>query len=101
MEYHEHYGRITRINTTEDIVKLFDFNFYGLSHLSFYKWSEIFQAIVIGYIIKNFGEEYVRNIYEYYKTIYPSLYNLPPLSKGEILYQKLTGFKFERIKGLI
>jgi hypothetical protein len=101
MEYHEHYGRTTRVNSIEDLINLFDFDFYGLSHLTFYKWSEIFQAIVIGYIIKNFGEEYVRNIHEYYKTIYPSLYNLPALSKGESLYQDLTGFRFNKIRGLV
>jgi hypothetical protein len=101
MEYHEHYGRTTKVNSIDDLVNLFDFDFYGLSHLTFYKWSEIFQAIVIGYIIKNFGEEYVRNIHEYYKTIYPSLYNLPVLSKGETLYQDLTGFRFNRIQGLV
>jgi hypothetical protein len=101
MEYHEHYGRITRINEIEDIIKLFDFNFYGLSHLTFYKWSEIFQAIVIGYIVKNFGEEYVRSIYEYYKAVYPNVYNFPELSKGEKLYQRLTGFRFNKISWVI
>ena len=101
MEYHEHYGRTSKVNSMEDIVKLFDFNFYGLSHLTFYKWSEIFQAIVIGYIVKNFGEEYVRSVYEYYKTVYPTVYSLPVLSKGEKLYQDLTGFKFEKIRGLV
>jgi hypothetical protein len=100
-EYHEHYGRTTKVNSMEDIIKLFDFDFYGLSHLTFYKWSEFFQAIVIGYIVKNFGEEYVRSVYEYYKTIYPVVYSFPILSKGEKLYQNLTGFKFERIKSLV
>jgi hypothetical protein len=100
-EYHEHYGRTTKVNSMEDIIKLFDFDFYGLSHLTFYKWSEFFQAIVIGYIVKNFGEEYVRSVYEYYKTIYPVVYSFPRLSKGETLYQDLTGFKFEKIKSLV
>jgi hypothetical protein len=100
-EYHEHYGRITKVNSMRDITELFDFDFYGLSHLTFYKWSEIFQVIVIGYIVKNFGEEYVRNIYEYYKKVYPIVYNLPRLSKGEKLYEDLTGFKFEKNPGLI
>lgn len=100
-EYHEHYGRITRVNSPLDVVKLFDFDFFGLSHLTFYKWAEIFQVIVIGYIIRNFGEDYVRSIYEYYKKVYPSVYNLPTLSKGEKLYQDLTGFKFEKNPSLI
>jgi hypothetical protein len=89
------------VGSMEDIIKLFDFDFYGLSHLTFYKWSEFFQAIVIGYIVKNFGEEYVRSVYEYYKTIYPVVYSFPRLSKGETLYQDLTGFKFEKIKSLV
>ena len=100
-EYHNHIGRTTKINSREELINLFNFDFYGISHLTFYKWTEIFQAIVIGYIINNFGEEYVRRIYEYYKIIYPSTYNLPRLSKGEILYQELTGFKFDRNSGMI
>lgn len=100
-EYHNHVGRTTRIDSKKELINLFDFNFYGISHLTFYKWTEIFQAIVIGYIVNNFGEEYVRSIYEYYKIIYPSTYNLPRLSKGEILYQDLTGFKFDRNVGII
>ena len=100
-EYHEHYGRTTKVKSKEDLIKFFDFDFYGLSHLTFYKWSEIFQAIVIGYTIKNFGEEYVRSIYEYYKKIYPRVYGFPELSKGEKLYQDLTGFRFEKIRGLV
>lgn len=101
MEYHEHYGRTTKVNSREDLIKLFDFDFYGLSHLTFYKWSEIFQAIVIGYIVNHFGEEYVRSIYEYYKNVYPSIYNLPRMSKGERMYEDLTGFKFEKNLPLI
>jgi len=100
-EYHEHYGRTSKINSIDEIKELFDFNFYGLSHLTFYKWSEIFQAIVIGYIVKNFGDEYVRSIYEYYKKIYPEGYNMNQLSKGEKLYQDLTGFRFEKTTGLL
>ena len=100
-EYHEHYGRITRISSPLDVIKLFDFEFFGISHLTFYKWAEIFQAIVIGYIVNHFGEEYVRSIYEYYKKIYPSSYNLPMISKGEKMYEDLTGFKFEKNQSLI
>lgn len=99
-EYHQHFGRSTKVNSKENLIDLFDFDFFGVSHLTFYKWSEIFQAIVIGYIINKFGEDYVRSIYEYYKKVYPTSYSLPILSKGEMLYQELTGFEFERNRSL-
>ena len=94
-EYFGHDGRTSSIDSFDDIIKAFNFDFYGLSHLTFYKESDIMQAIVIGYIVENFGPEYVRSIYKYFKTIRGDSYNLPLKSGGEKLYQKITGFKFD------
>jgi hypothetical protein len=94
-EYFGHDGRTSSIDSFDDIIKAFGFDFYGISHLTFYKGSDIMQAIVIGYIVENFGPEYVRNVYKYFKTIRGDSYNLSLKSGGEKLYQKLTGFKFD------
>jgi len=77
----------------EDLIKMFDFDFFGIQHLTYYKWSKIFQCICIGYIHKNFGEQWIRLVHEYYKIANPK-YNLSIMSEGEKLYQDLTGFKF-------
>ena len=90
-----HDGRTSTIDSMEDIIRCFNFDFYGLSHVTFYKESDIIQAIVIGYIVENFGPEIVREIYKYFKGIRGHSYNLPLKSGGEKLYQKLTGFKFD------
>lgn len=81
------------LENEEDILKLFDFDFFGVHHLSFRKWSKVLQCICIGYIHKNYGEHWIRQIHDYYKSIYPK-YDLETLSDGEKLYEKLTGFKF-------
>jgi effector-binding domain-containing protein len=81
------------LENEEDIIKLFDFDFFGVHHLSFRKWSKVLQCICIGYIHKNYGEHWIRQVHDYYKHVYPS-YGLETLSEGEKLYEKLTGFKF-------
>jgi hypothetical protein len=81
------------ILTEEFITEMFDFDFYGVQHLTYNKWSKLFQCICIGYIHKHFGEEWVRQVHDYYKHVYPS-YSLATLSEGEKLYERLTGFKF-------
>lgn len=90
-----HDGRTSTIDSMEDIIRCFNFDFYGLSHITFYKESDIIQAIVIGYIVQNFGPEFVREIFKYFKGVKGHSYNLPLKSGGEKLYQKLTGFKFD------
>ena len=96
-----HNGRSTKINSEDEIYDLFNFDFYGLNHLTFYKHTDLFQAIVIGYIVDNFGEDYVRNVFNYFKRIKGHSYDLPRLSSGEILYKKLTGFTFDLNPGII
>jgi hypothetical protein len=70
------------VNTEQDLVKLFDFDFFGVQHLTYRKWDEILQCICIGYIHKNYGEEWIRKIHNYYKSVYPS-FGIDTLSDGE------------------
>jgi len=90
---HHYENKEIIITKEEDLVNLFDFDFFGIQHLTYNKWSKIFQCICIGYIHKNFGEDWIRSVHDYYKKTYPK-YDLNTLSEGELLYEKLTGFKF-------
>jgi hypothetical protein len=49
----------------------------------------------------NFGDDYVRSVFNYFKRIKGHSYDLPRLSSGEILYKKLTGFTFDLNPGII
>lgn len=97
-----HEGRISSIDSIEDLKRIFQFDFYGLSHLTHYKRSDILQAIVIGTIVENFGPEYARSVYDYFKGIIKNgSYNVRALSGGEKLYQDLTGFVFDKSQSLV
>lgn len=90
---HHYENKEIVLKNEEDLIKMFDFDFFGVQHLTYNKWSKIFQCICIGYIHKNFGEDWVRMVHDYYRTTYPK-YNLNIISEGEKLYEKITGFKF-------
>jgi hypothetical protein len=79
----------------EDLPNYFDFDFNGINHLSFYKWNDVFQALIIGQIVKMFGKEYVESVFQYYHKNYGS-----DTSPGEKLYEKLSGFKFNKSKSI-
>jgi hypothetical protein len=89
-----------KIPSEEKLNDFFSFDFYGVHHLSFMKWSPIFQCLVIGYIAKHFGEDWLYIVNNYFKTIYPDL-KLPILSDGEKLYEKISGFKFNKTNKII
>jgi len=89
-------GRVTQIKSTEDIINYFNFNFYGVAHLTYYKWNKLFQALIIGQIVNMFGVEYIESIFNYYYKNF----NLGT-SHGEKLYEKITGYKFKKHKGMI
>jgi len=89
-------GRITQIQSLEDVVNYFNFNFYGVSHLTYYKWNEFFQALIIGQIMEMFGETYIQSVFNYFKNTYNS-----GTSAGEKLYEKLTGYRFKKQISLI
>jgi len=83
-----------------DITNFFDYNFEGFLHTTFHKWYDVFQIIIIDNLRKEIGDDNLLKIYDYYKKIYPSL-KLPTKSSGEILYEELTGFKFDKNKTLL
>lgn len=91
-----HTGKLIQIKSLEDLPNYFDFDFNGVNHLSFYKWNDVFQALIIGQIVKMFGKEYVESIYQYYYKNYDS-----DTSPGEKLYEKLSGFKFRKSKTIL
>jgi hypothetical protein len=87
------YSAEVSIPNKEFIKEMFDFDFFGVQHLSYNKWSKLFQCICIGYLHKHYGEYWIRQVHDYYKSVYPS-YGLKTLSEGEKLYEDITGFKF-------
>lgn len=95
-----HETREFSIPNKEFIKEMFDFDFYGVQHLTYNKWSKLFQCICIGYIHKHFGEEWLFKVYNHYKKMYPK-YSLKTLSDGEKLYEEITGFKFEKSPTII
>ena len=80
----------------ESILDFFNFNFYGITHLTSYAYSSIFQAIIIGQIAKLFGEEWLYKLHNIHLKFYPISNADNRLSDGEKLYEKITGFKFTK-----
>lgn len=79
-----------KLNSPEDIKEYFGYKFNGYTHFSFMQWYQIWQVIVINEIVEEFGEEYVIEVHNYFKKIYPKQL-LPTISEGELLYEKLSG----------
>jgi hypothetical protein len=89
------------IKDENDMLRYFNHDFGGILHLAHHKWSPIIQCLIIGQIAHRFGVEWLRKVNSYYKDIYPKYnINLPLLSPGEKLYEKITGFQFHD-KGMI
>lgn len=83
------------IKNNEDIINFFNHDFGGITHFSYYKWSPIFQALIIGQIAHVFGVDWLYKVNEYFKNIYLEHdLKLPILSEGEKLYEKVSGFRF-------
>lgn len=83
------------IKDKKDIVNFFNHDFGGITHFSYYKWSPIFQALIIGQIAHMFGVDWLYKVNEYFRKVYSDKsINLPILSDGEKLYEQITGFKF-------
>jgi hypothetical protein len=98
---HCNMGKAKKISIKDklDIVNLFDYNFEGFLHVTYHKWSDMFQAIIIDKLRKEIGDDGILKIHNYYKGIYPT-YKLPIKSDGEKLYEELTGFKFDKPKNM-
>lgn len=82
------------IKDKKDLINYFSFDFYGVHHPSFNKWDPIFECLTIGYIAENFGIEWIEKVHKSFTKFYIG-YDLPALSRGEELYQELTGFSFK------
>jgi hypothetical protein len=81
------------IESVDDIKNFFDEKFNGFLHVSYLKWYDIIQAIIIDKLRREIGDDKLRKIHEYYVEAYKDM-DLPPVSSGEKLYTKLTGFEF-------
>ncbi len=80
----------------EDLKKLFKDSFTGVLHPTFNKWAPFFECLAIGIIVEQFGEQYVRNVHNFYTTVWDKYkINIPYMSRGELLYEEITGFKFK------
>lgn len=81
------------INDINDIKNYFDYEFNGFFHTTYMKWYDIIQVIIIDKLRKEVGDDKIREIHNHFKEIYPEK-GLPIISGGELLYEQLTGFKF-------
>lgn len=85
----------------ESTTDFFDFDFFGVHHVTYFKSLPFFQCVCIGQIVNNFGEEWIKRVYHYYKKLNPINYEMADLTPGELLYEKLTGFQFNKPTTLI
>ena len=76
------------------VKELFDSDFGGFLHLTFLKWKPTYQAIVIDKLRQEIGDYGIRKIHKYFETRYINQDDLEPMSDGEKLYSKITGFDF-------
>tara|TARA_B100001996_G_C18535565_1_gene544805 strand:- start:50 stop:919 length:870 start_codon:yes stop_codon:yes gene_type:complete len=76
------------------VKELFDSDFGGFLHLTFLKWKPTYQAIVIDKLRQEIGDYGIRKIHKYFETRYINKDDLEPMSDGEKLYSKITGFDF-------
>lgn len=80
----------------EGLKNLFKDSFTGVLHPTFNKWAPFFECLAIGIIVEQFGEQYVRNVHNFYTTVWDKYkINIPYMSRGELLYEEITGFKFK------
>lgn len=85
------------IKNYADITNFFNHNFGGITHFSYYKWSPIFQALIIGQIAHMFGVDWLYKVNQYFRNIYIKHdLKLPLISDGEKLYEEISGFKFSQ-----
>ena len=86
--------KILELHDEDGVKKLFDSDFGGFLHLSYLKWKTTYQAIVIDKLRQEIGDYGIRKIHKYFETRYINKDDLEPMSDGEKLYSKITGFDF-------
>lgn len=93
MSQEEKYS-IIKLQDENDVKELFESDFGGFLHLTFLKWKPTYQAIVIHKLRQEIGDYGIRKIHKYFETRYINKHDLEPMSDGEKLYSKITGFDF-------
>jgi len=79
-----------KLDNPQDISNLFGMHFNGYTHLSFLQWSQLWQTYIINEIVTEFGDQLLTNAHLFFRNFYKES-NLPILSEGELLYEKITG----------
>lgn len=84
-----------RIESPEELKDDLNLDFLGFYHVGGgNKKIPLLQAMIIGHIVKHFGEEYVLRVHNFYKTeIYKNQGLVNQISQGEYVYEHLTGNK--------
>lgn len=88
------------IKSKEELPEYFKFGFYGVHHASWNKWDPIFECLTIGYIAENFGKEWLQKVHRSFSRFYVG-YDLPALSRGEKLYEEVTGYRFNKTSSIV
>jgi len=89
-----YFSKDISIKSKDDIRQYLDYDWNGFFHPTYMKWYDVIQAIIIHHLKENIGEDKIRKVYNYFKEINPK-FGLPIKSRGEKLYEELTGFSFE------
>ena len=94
-ECNQNHNIFHEIETPKELADNLNLDFLGFYHFGGgNKKIPILQAMIIGHIIKHFGEEYVMKVHNYFKNeIYTQQGLTNQISNGEYLYEHLTGNK--------
>ena len=84
------------LDSIDSVKDILNYDFGDFLHLSYMKWYDIYQAFIIHQLRKELGDESVVRIHQVLKQPYKD-FNLPAKSPGEILYEKLTNFSFDKV----
>jgi len=94
-ECNRNHNIVHKIKTPKELGDNLNLDFLGFYHVGgSNKKIPILQAMIIGHIIKHFGEEYVMRVHNYFKKqIYSKQGLVNKISHGEYLYEYLSGNK--------
>lgn len=84
----QEHNYVTEFESIEKLKNNFDFNFLSYYHLGGDKPFPLVNAMIISHLIKNFGEDKVIKIHNFYKNL---LGTKQYISLGEKLYEEITG----------
>lgn len=87
-----HHNVVKTVESKEQIKQLIDYDFGGYWHITYYKYSDAYQAVVIGKLLKELGDINIRIIHDLYTEWYKYT-DQPQISSGELFFEELTGNK--------